>query len=74
MKIINKINQIKQIGTNFAIDNFIPLLRERIYSSNQYVRRFLVSWISVLDSVPDIELLDYLHEFLDGLFCILGDE
>uniref|UniRef100_A0A8C2FY65 Protein VAC14 homolog n=1 Tax=Cyprinus carpio TaxID=7962 RepID=A0A8C2FY65_CYPCA len=29
--------------------------------------------IHVLESVPDINLLDYLPEFLDGLFQILGD-
>lgn len=29
--------------------------------------------ILVLESVPDINLLDYLPEILDGLFQILGD-
>lgn len=29
--------------------------------------------IQVLESVPDINLLDYLPEILDGLFQILGD-
>ncbi len=29
--------------------------------------------IHVLESVPDINLLDYLPEILDGLFQILGD-
>ena len=33
----------------------------------------MVSWISVLDSVPDIELLGYLPQFLDALFNILSD-
>ena len=27
----------------------------------------------MLESVPDINLLDYLPEILDGLFQILGD-
>ncbi len=49
------------------------LLRERIYSNNQYARQFIISWIHVLESVPDINLLDYLPEILDGLFQILGD-
>ena len=35
--------------------------------------QFLVSWISVLDSVPDIDLLGHLPKFLDGLFKILSD-
>lgn len=33
----------------------------------------MVSWLTVLDSVPDIDLLVYLPNFLNGLFKILGD-
>ncbi|KFP45372.1 Protein VAC14, partial [Chlamydotis macqueenii] len=64
--IVTESNQFDLIG-------FIPLLRERIYSNNQYARQFIISWILVLESVPDINLLDYLPEILDGLFQILGD-
>lgn len=31
-----------------------------------YVRQFLVGWITVLDSVPDIDMLGFLPDFLDG--------
>ncbi|XP_074957904.1 protein VAC14 homolog isoform X1 [Phalacrocorax aristotelis] len=60
-------------SNEFDLVGFIPLLRERIYSNNQYARQFIISWILVLESVPDINLLDYLPEILDGLFQILGD-
>uniref|UniRef100_A0A803SS37 Protein VAC14 homolog n=1 Tax=Anolis carolinensis TaxID=28377 RepID=A0A803SS37_ANOCA len=60
-------------SNKFDLISFIPLLRERIYSNNQYARQFIISWILVLESVPDINLLDYLPEILDGLFQILGD-
>ncbi|XP_070808988.1 protein VAC14 homolog [Pituophis catenifer annectens] len=60
-------------SSRFDLVSFIPLLRERIYSNNQYARQFIISWILVLESVPDINLLDYLPEILDGLFQILGD-
>uniref|UniRef100_A0A8C4M8N6 Protein VAC14 homolog n=1 Tax=Equus asinus TaxID=9793 RepID=A0A8C4M8N6_EQUAS len=60
-------------SNRFDLVGFIPLLRERIYSNNQYARQFIISWILVLESVPDINLLDYLPEILDGLFQILGD-
>lgn len=33
-----------------------------------YVRQFLVGWITVLDSVPDIDMLGFLPDFLDGEF------
>jgi vacuole morphology and inheritance protein 14 len=67
---------IKDIVTesdSFDIERFIPLLKERIHVTNAFVRSFLIGWITVLDSVPDIELLEYLPEFLDGLFKMLSD-
>lgn len=36
-------------------------------------RMFIVQWLSVLDSVPDIDLLRYLPELLGGLFAMLQD-
>ncbi len=60
-------------GTNavprraFSLSRFIPLLSDRIYVVSPFTRSFLVSWISVLDSVPELELITYLPHFLDGL-------
>jgi vacuole morphology and inheritance protein 14 len=51
----------------FSLAHFIPLLRERIYVISPFTRSYLVSWIIVLDSVPELELITYLPEFLDGL-------
>ncbi|OQV15099.1 Protein VAC14-like protein [Hypsibius exemplaris] len=58
---------------SFNLETFVPLLRERIYARNPFVRQFLVSWIAVLDSVPEIDILHFLPEILDGLFVILSD-
>ncbi|XP_044266044.1 protein VAC14 homolog isoform X2 [Tribolium madens] len=60
-------------STNFDLEGFMPLLRERIYTKATFARQFVISWISVLDMVPDIDLLFYLPEILDGLFRILAD-
>ncbi|KAL1201090.1 VAC14-like protein [Cardamine amara subsp. amara] len=57
----------------FSIEEFIPLLKERMNVLNPYVRQFLVGWITVLDSVPDIDMLGFLPDFLDGLFNMLSD-
>jgi hypothetical protein len=43
------------------------------YSLSRFVRQFLVSWISVLDSVPDSCTVRFLPEFLDPLLTILAD-
>ena len=57
----------------FNVTAFIPVLRERMYTRDKFVRQFLVSWISLLDSVPDSEMVKHLPEFLDPLFTILDD-
>ncbi|KAJ1451471.1 armadillo-type protein [Pelagophyceae sp. CCMP2097] len=67
---------IKDIVTEsptFEIAPFIPLLQKYIRRSNPYIRQLVVGWITVLDSVPDITMLDWLPDFLDGLFAMLSD-
>ncbi|KAH7404171.1 hypothetical protein KP509_15G013700 [Ceratopteris richardii] len=67
---------VKDIVTEsdqFSIEEFIPLLRERMNVLNAFVRQFLVGWITVLDSVPEIDMLGFLPDFLDGLFNMLSD-
>ena len=67
---------IKDIVTeseSFQVEQFLPLLQTYIRRTNPYIRQLLVSWITVLDSVPDISMIDYLPDFLDGLFNMLSD-
>jgi len=67
---------IKDIVTEtetFDIETFIPLLQKHIKRTKPYIRQLLVSWIMVLNTVPDINMLDYLPDFLDGLFNMLSD-
>ncbi|PWW74954.1 ARM repeat-containing protein [Tuber magnatum] len=59
--------------TAFSLPSFIPLLTERIHVVNPFTRIFLVSWITLLDSIPDLELVTYLPEFLEGLLKFLSD-
>ena len=60
-------------STAFSLAKFIPLLRERIYVINPFTRHFLVSWVTLLDTIPDLELVSYLPAFLGGLFRFLSD-
>jgi vacuole morphology and inheritance protein 14 len=57
----------------FSLANFMPLLQDRITVLNPYTRMFLVSWITLLDSIPDLELVSYMPAFLGGLFKFLSD-
>lgn len=54
----------------FNLARFIPLLSERVYVISPYTRMHLVSWIMVLDSIPDLELVAWLPDFLDGLLYV----
>ncbi|KAI0836133.1 vacuole morphology and inheritance protein [Hypoxylon sp. FL0890] len=58
--------------TAFSLPKFIPLLKERIWVMNPFTRTFLVGWITLLDSIPDLELVTYLPEFLGGLLKFLS--
>eukprot|EP00794_Sanderia_malayensis_P019211 gene19211-21135_t len=60
-------------SSQFDLVSFMPLLRERIYTQNPHAKQFLVSWLSALDAVPELDLLVHLPEFLDGLFSIFRD-
>jgi vacuole morphology and inheritance protein 14 len=67
---------IKDIVTeaeHFSMDLFLPLLQNYIRRTNPYIRQLIVGWITLLDSLPDISMLTYLREFLDGLFQMLSD-
>lgn len=57
----------------FSLPKFIPLLKERIFVLNPFTRTFLVSWVTLLDTIPDLELVSYLPDFLGGLFRFLSD-
>ena len=59
--------------TAFSLAKFIPLLQERIHVINPFTRTFLVSWVTLLDTIPDLELVYYLPAFLGGLFKFLSD-
>lgn len=59
--------------TAFSLPKFIPLLSERIYVLNPYARTFLVSWITVLNNIPDLDLIVFLPAFFDGVFKFLSD-
>ena len=55
----------------FSLEKFIPLLKERIYATNTYTRLFIVSWLILLNSIPDLQLISFLPSFLDPLLSYL---
>lgn len=61
------------LPTAFSLAKFIPLLKDRIHVISPFTRTFLVQWLTLLDTIPDLELVCYLPEFLGGLIKFLGD-
>ncbi|POS72951.1 vacuole morphology and inheritance protein [Diaporthe helianthi] len=61
------------LPTAFSLGQFIPLLKDRSFTINPFTRTFLVGWIILLDSIPDLELVTYLPEFLGSLLKFLSD-
>ncbi|KAI1914707.1 hypothetical protein LOZ61_002108 [Ophidiomyces ophidiicola] len=66
-------NGLVESPTAFSLARFIPLLKERIHVISPFTRNFLVSWLTLLDTIPDLELVTYLPAFLAGLFKFLSD-
>lgn len=69
----NSIDSSQDLPTAFSLAKFIPLLKERIHVINPFTRTFLVSWVTLLDTIPDLELVFWLPAFLGGLFRFLSD-
>jgi len=51
----------------------VPLLQAHMGVVNPYVRQLLVGWITELDRVPSVDMLDHLGDLLEGLFDMLSD-
>lgn len=64
---------VTEADESFAVELFLPILQNYIRRTNPYIRQLIVGWITLLDSIPDISMLDYLPDFLDGLFNMLSD-
>ncbi|GAA5873928.1 hypothetical protein JCM3774_004042 [Rhodotorula dairenensis] len=57
----------------FSLPRFMQLLSERIAVRDAWTRTFLISWLIVLNQVPDLDLVSYLPQFLGDLLNYLGD-
>lgn len=58
---------------SFDVSQLMVLIRERIYCQNSSNRRFVVSWLSAMLTAPEISILEYIPEVLDGVFQMLSD-
>lgn len=55
------------------LDNYLTLIEKRIYVVSPFTRIFLISWLTIFDSISDLQILNHLSKILDGLFRYLSD-
>lgn len=68
---------VRDIATetrSFSCAEVIPLLTTRIRIMNPMIRQLVLGWIVLLDSVPEVDMIVYLPQYLEGLFFILASD
>jgi vacuole morphology and inheritance protein 14 len=60
----------------FDLEAFIPQLTDHLSPKPEFahpsMRQFVLGWVIVLDSVPEIQLVNYLHKILPGIMMMTG--
>eukprot|EP00933_Yihiella_yeosuensis_P023856 TRINITY_DN18539_c0_g1_i1.p1 TRINITY_DN18539_c0_g1~~TRINITY_DN18539_c0_g1_i1.p1 ORF type:complete len:854 (+),score=155.56 TRINITY_DN18539_c0_g1_i1:94-2562(+) len=65
---------VTQNASKFGIATFAVLMAERLKNTNPNIRQLMLAWIQCLLACPEIDLISYLSQFLEGLFKILEDQ
>ena len=60
-------------STAFALDSFVPLLRQHLECSSSCLHHLLIGWIVTLEAMPHINLRLHLKDLLVGIFGMLSD-
>lgn len=61
-------------ASKFRVVEFIPLLTQRMHAKNPFIRQLVLAWIHLLLKVPELDMIWFLPNYLDGLFNMLGDQ
>lgn len=70
----NLVKDIVAESHDFDVARFVPTLQEYLEVSNAFKRQFLLGWLSLLDSLPDVDLASHLPALLPGLLGMLSDD
>ncbi|ODQ76995.1 hypothetical protein BABINDRAFT_10530 [Babjeviella inositovora NRRL Y-12698] len=68
-----QVNSPQNPQVAFSLVKFIPTLMERMYAVDPFARKFLLTWIDLLDDLPALELVTYMPTFFKGLLKFLDD-
>ncbi|CAN3372231.1 hypothetical protein DIURU_004234 [Diutina rugosa] len=66
-----QVNHPQDAKKAFSLPKFIPTLLERMYVLDPYCKKFMLSWLELLDDIPTLELISFLPTFLEPLIKFL---
>ncbi len=59
---------------DFNVQYLFQKLFEKIRANHPSIKILIVSWITFLDSIPELKLINVFHELLPGLFNMICDK
>lgn len=62
-----QVNHVQDTRKAFSLPKFIPTLLERMYVIDPFAKKFIISWLELLDDVPTLELITFLPNLLGPL-------
>lgn len=66
-----QVNEPQDPTKAFSLPKFIPTLLERMYTTDPFTKKFLLSWLELFDDIPSLELIRFLPEFLKPVIQFL---
>ena len=75
-KLLKLYQDIVTESDKFDLDEFVPVLKEKMYSKDTFARAFNLGWIQAMYKVPNAQftvVTKHLPDILDPLFLILSD-
>ena len=58
----------------FSTENFIPILKQCMYTQHPFGRSFCIGWVHTMHKVPNPIILKYIPDLLDPMFLFLTDD
>lgn len=71
----NSLQTIELINVqDFSVQDLFYKLFEKIRAHHPSIKILIVSWVTFLDSIPEIKLINFLPDLLPGIFSMLCDK
>jgi vacuole morphology and inheritance protein 14 len=71
---MNNSLQLVDIQLDFNVNDLFQKLYEKIRANHPSIKILIVSWITFLNNIPEVKIINVFNEFLPGLFNMLSDK